>query len=106
MKSMKFNDGLEKKVCTWCSMLLDIFVFLRDLLAKDEYTKIHCDWYFDIVRDSGFYFFLRPFQVDMSKVNVDTVKPWIAQRVTELLGIEDDVLVEFVYNQLEPRVRF
>lgn len=54
MKSMKFNDGLEKKV-------------------------------------------------DMSKVNVDTVKPWIAQRVTELLGIEDDVLVEFVYNQLEPR---
>lgn len=43
-------------------------------------------------------------QVDMSKVNVDTVKPWIAQRVTELLGIEDDVLVEFVYNQLEPRV--
>ena len=53
-----------------------------------------------------FFFFLRPFQVDMSKVNVDTVKPWIAQRVTELLGIEDDVLVEFVYNQLEPRVRF
>lgn len=44
------------------------------------------------------------YQVDMSKVNVDTVKPWIAQRVTELLGIEDDVLVEFVYNQLEPRV--
>ena len=53
-----------------------------------------------------FLFFLCPFQVDMSKVNVDTVKPWIAQRVTELLGIEDDVLVEFVYNQLEPRVRF
>lgn len=41
----------------------------------------------------------------MSKVNVDTIKPWIAQRITELLGIEDDVLVEFVYNQLEPRVR-
>ena len=80
---------------------------IRDLLAKDEETKIHFDWYFDIVRDSFFFFFfLRPFQVDMSKVNVDTVKPWIAQRVTELLGIEDDVLVEFVYNQLEPRVRF
>ncbi len=44
-------------------------------------------------------------QVDMTKVNVDTLKPWIAQRITELLGLEDDVIVEFVYNQLEERVR-
>lgn len=44
-------------------------------------------------------------QVDMSKVNVDSLKPWIAQRITELLCIEDDVIVEFVYNQLEARVR-
>lgn len=40
----------------------------------------------------------------MSKVNVDSLKPWIAQRITELLGMEDDVIVEFVYNQLEVRV--
>jgi len=40
----------------------------------------------------------------MTKVNVDTMKPWIATRVTELLGAEDDVVVEFVYNQLEERV--
>lgn len=45
-------------------------------------------------------------QVDMSKVNVDSLKPWIAQRITELLCIEDDVIVEFVYNQLEARVRW
>ena len=44
------------------------------------------------------------FQVDMTKVNVDTMKPWIANRITELLGLEDDVVVEFVYNQLEERV--
>jgi serine/arginine repetitive matrix protein 1 len=37
----------------------------------------------------------------MSRVNVDSIKPWIAKRITELLGIEDDVVVEFVYNQLE-----
>ena len=43
-------------------------------------------------------------QVDMSKVNVDTMKPWIANRITELLGLEDDVIVEFVFNQLEERV--
>lgn len=45
-----------------------------------------------------------PLQVDMSKVNVDTMKPWIANRITELLGLDDDVVVEFVFNQLEERV--
>ena len=40
----------------------------------------------------------------MSKVNADSLKPWIASRITELLGMEDDVVVEFVYNQLETRV--
>ena len=40
----------------------------------------------------------------MTKVNVDSLKPWIAQRLTDLLGIEDDVVVEFVYNQLDERV--
>jgi PWI domain len=29
------------------------------------------------------------------------MKVWIAQRVTELLGIEDDVLIAYIYEQLE-----
>jgi hypothetical protein len=37
----------------------------------------------------------------MSKVKLDVIKPWIAQKITEILGIEDDVVVEFVFNQLE-----
>ena len=40
----------------------------------------------------------------MTKVNIDSIKPWIAQRLTELLGMEDDVVVEFVYNYLEETV--
>ncbi|KAJ9579917.1 hypothetical protein L9F63_004390, partial [Diploptera punctata] len=40
-------------------------------------------------------------KVDMSKVKLEIIKPWIAQRITEILGIEDDVVVEFVINQLE-----
>jgi PWI domain len=42
-------------------------------------------------------------QVDMSKVNLDTIKPWIYKRVTELLGFEDDVVIEFIFNQLEEK---
>lgn len=45
------------------------------------------------------------YQVDMSKVKFDTIKPWIAKKVTELMGgIEDDVLFEYVFNQLEDKV--
>ena len=39
----------------------------------------------------------------MSKVNLDTIKPWITQRVTQLLGVEDDVVVEFIFNMLEKK---
>ena len=44
---------------------------------------------------------LMVFQVDMSKVNLNVLKPWISDRISELLGMEDDVLNEFVFNQLE-----
>merc|ERR1740121_2618690 len=29
------------------------------------------------------------------------MKPWIAQRITELLGFEDDIVVDFCITQLE-----
>jgi PWI domain len=37
----------------------------------------------------------------MQKVKIDVLKPWITQRITDLLGMEDDVVVEFVFNQLD-----
>ncbi|GMP89470.1 hypothetical protein CsSME_00041028 [Camellia sinensis var. sinensis] len=39
--------------------------------------------------------------VDMSKVKMDVVRPWIANRVTELLGFEDEVLINFIYGLLD-----
>jgi len=41
-------------------------------------------------------------QVDMKKVNLDVVRPWIQKRITELLsGIEDEVLIEYIFQLLE-----
>ena len=40
----------------------------------------------------------------MLKVKLDIMKPWITKRIGELLGIEDDVVIEFVFNQLEEKV--
>ncbi|KAI3992255.1 hypothetical protein MKX01_029976 [Papaver californicum] len=39
--------------------------------------------------------------VDIRKVKMDVVKPWIATRVTEFLGFEDEVLINFIYGLLE-----
>ncbi|KAL8548892.1 hypothetical protein ACS0TY_007960 [Phlomoides rotata] len=39
--------------------------------------------------------------VDMTKVKMDVMKPWIAKRVTELIGFEDEVLINFIYGLLE-----
>nr|ABW81113.1 proline-rich protein [Boechera divaricarpa] len=42
--------------------------------------------------------------VDVTKVKMDVMKPWIATRVTELLGFEDEVLINFIYGLLDGKV--
>lgn len=42
--------------------------------------------------------------IDFSKVKLDVIKPWIAKRVTEILGgVEDDVLINLIYALLEEK---
>lgn len=40
----------------------------------------------------------------MSKVKLDILKPWITQKITEILKMEDDVVIDYVNNQLEEKV--
>ena len=40
----------------------------------------------------------------MSRVKKDVMLPWIAKRVTELLGVEDEVLINFIVSLLEGKV--
>ncbi|KAK6373881.1 hypothetical protein LTS17_007850 [Exophiala oligosperma] len=40
-------------------------------------------------------------KVDMKKVNVEVMKKWIAGKISEILGSEDDVVIELVFNLLE-----
>ncbi|TKY87324.1 hypothetical protein EX895_004001 [Sporisorium graminicola] len=42
-------------------------------------------------------------KVDMTKVELSVIKPWIARRITELLGFEDDVVLEYAAGMLEDR---
>lgn len=40
-------------------------------------------------------------KVDMQKVNIEVMKKWIANRINEILGSEDDVVTELCYSLLE-----
>ena len=40
-------------------------------------------------------------KVDMRKVNLDVMRPWIANKVIELVGFEDEVVVEYAMGLLE-----
>jgi len=40
----------------------------------------------------------------MTKVNMDVMRPWITRKVTELLGFEDEVLINFIHGLLEAKV--
>lgn len=35
---------------------------------------------------------------------METIKPWIIKRITELLGYEDEIVCEYVLNMLSEQV--
>jgi hypothetical protein len=40
----------------------------------------------------------------MKKVNLQILKPWITKRVIELMGFEDEVVIEMTFNMLEDSI--
>ncbi|EGZ22305.1 hypothetical protein PHYSODRAFT_330130 [Phytophthora sojae] len=43
-------------------------------------------------------------RVDMRKVQREVVNQWVTERLTQLLGFEDDIVVSMAINLLEPKV--
>ncbi|KAE9032115.1 hypothetical protein PR002_g9358 [Phytophthora rubi] len=43
-------------------------------------------------------------RVDMRKVQREVVNQWVTERLTQLLGFEDDIVVALAINLLEPKV--
>lgn len=39
--------------------------------------------------------------VDMRKVKLDALKPWVHEKLTEILGFEDDVVIDYAKAQNE-----
>lgn len=43
-------------------------------------------------------------KVNFNNVNLTVIKPWIAKRITELMGVEDEVMIEYAFGLLETDV--
>ncbi len=39
--------------------------------------------------------------VDIKKVNLDVMRKWVTERVTALLGVDDEVIIQYVIEQYE-----
>lgn len=75
LKSMKFPPQFDKKVCRCrCSI---------PVASRFNRPPAHT-W-----------------QVDMRKVNLQVIRPWITKKVVELVGFEDEVVVEYAMGLLE-----
>lgn len=46
---------------------------------------------------------LNLYKVDMRKVNLNVIRPWIAKKIVELVGFEDEVVVEYAMGLLEDK---
>ncbi|KAG4105209.1 PWI domain-containing protein [Neocallimastix lanati (nom. inval.)] len=40
-------------------------------------------------------------KVNLKKVHMETIQQWIRKKVIEILGMEDDVLINYIYETLE-----
>lgn len=40
-------------------------------------------------------------KIDMKKIQLEVMKPFITQKLNNLMPIEDEVIIEYVFSQLE-----
>uniref|UniRef100_A0A914HF37 PWI domain-containing protein n=1 Tax=Globodera rostochiensis TaxID=31243 RepID=A0A914HF37_GLORO len=66
----------------------------QDIRFTDKERKLLRQMKFENVLDT---------KIDLAKINLDVIKPWITLKLNEILGMEDDVVVEYVFTQLEEK---
>ena len=45
-------------------------------------------------------------KVDTRKVNLDVIKKWMAEKMNSIMGVEDEVAVEFAYELVADKTNF
>lgn len=47
-------------------------------------------------------FFLK-LKIDMKKIKLEIMKPYITQMLNSIIPLEDDIVIEYVFSQLEEK---
>ncbi|KAL3072439.1 hypothetical protein niasHS_017413 [Heterodera schachtii] len=97
----------SQKGIVWCFVLFRCLQFFamdagfyrgtsseQDIRFTDKERKLLRQMKFENVLET---------KVDLAKINLDVIKPWITLKLNEILGMEDDVVVEYVFTQLEEK---
>ena len=40
-------------------------------------------------------------RVDMGKVNKDIIRNWMAKKLPQIMGMDDDIIIDMVYNYID-----
>ena len=68
----------------------------QNVKFQDKNKKLIKEWTWPKIFDE---------KVDLKKVNLKPINKWIEQRITELLGDDDDIVINFAISQLEQSLK-
>lgn len=54
-----------------------------------------------LIKRHNYFFYFRSFKIDMKKVQLEIMKPFITSKLNALMPVEDEVIIEYVFSQLE-----
>lgn len=69
----------------------------NDSRYKDKSSKLLKEMIFPKILDE---------KLDISKVNLDVMRPWVTEKVIEILGFEDEICAGLVIGLLEEKVAY
>jgi serine/arginine repetitive matrix protein 1 len=55
---------------------------------------------FTKMEKSGFFAPILETKVDLKKVNIDIMSKWVTERIVQLLGFEDEIVINLIINML------
>lgn len=38
--------------------------------------------------------------MDLNRINVDVLRPWITDRITDIIGTEDEIVIDYAIEQI------
>jgi|LauGreDrversion4_2_1035121.scaffolds.fasta_scaffold15015_5 serine/arginine repetitive matrix protein 1 len=90
--SYRKNPAVIRKIVFFCRMESRGISYQQDPFFRNKQKKLYASKSFPPEFSD---------KVDVSRVSLEAIRPWIERRVTQLLGDEDEIVNEYCIAQLE-----